>query len=88
MAETEYPQDAAPKKKSKRPMIIGLVLAILLGGGGFFATFSGMILGPHEQMKKDANKAAQSSAFSYPGPKIKAIEIPINAASEVIASLR
>ena len=57
MAETEYPQDAAPKKKSKRPMIIGLVLAILLGGGGFFATFSGMILGPHEQMKKDANTA-------------------------------
>ncbi len=46
MAETEMPQDAAPKKKSKLPIIIGLVLALILGGGGFYATFSGMILAP------------------------------------------
>lgn len=45
MAEAEDPQDAAPKKKSKKPLIIGLVLALLLGGGGFYATWSGLILG-------------------------------------------
>ena len=35
-----------------------------------------------------AKSAAQSSAGSYPGPPISAIEIPINAASEVSESLR
>lgn len=45
MAEAEAPQDAAPKKKSKLPLIIGLVLFLVLGGGGFYAVYSGMILG-------------------------------------------
>ncbi len=45
MAEDEAPQDVAPKKKSKKPLLIGLVLALILGGGGFYATWSGMILG-------------------------------------------
>ncbi|MEX1661229.1 flagellar basal body-associated protein FliL [Thioclava sp. 15-R06ZXC-3] len=38
--------DEAPKKKSKLPLLIGLVLMLLLGGGGFYAVYSGMILGP------------------------------------------
>ena len=32
MADVDEPQDAAPKKKSKKPLVIGLVLALLLGG--------------------------------------------------------
>lgn len=48
MADVEPPQDAAPAKKSKKPLLIGLVLALLLGGGGFYATWSGLILG-HEK---------------------------------------
>jgi len=39
-AETE-----APKKRSKLPLVLGLVLALVGGGGGFLATYSGMILG-------------------------------------------
>lgn len=46
MAEAEVPQDAAPKKKSKLPLILGLVLFLVLGGGGFYAVFSGLILAP------------------------------------------
>ena len=38
-------------------------------------------------MNTDAKSAAQSSADSYPFPRNIAIEIPINAAIEVIASL-
>ena len=45
MAEPETPLEAEPKRKSKLPLLIGLVLALLLGGGGFFATYSGMIFG-------------------------------------------
>jgi flagellar protein FliL len=47
VAEAEMPQDAVPKKKSKLPLILGLVLFVALGGGGFYAVFSGLILG-HE----------------------------------------
>lgn len=44
--DNEEAQEDAPKKKSKLPLIIGVVLALVLGGGGFFAIFSGMILAP------------------------------------------
>ena len=44
--ETEVEE---PKKSSKLPMIIGLVLALVGGGGGFFAVYSGMILGSGEE---------------------------------------
>jgi flagellar FliL protein len=37
--------EEGPPKKSKMPLIIGLVLALAGGGGGFYATWSGMILG-------------------------------------------
>lgn len=46
MAEDVMEQDEAPKKKSKLPLIVGLVLALVLGGGGFFAVYSGMLLAP------------------------------------------
>lgn len=49
MAETEETPieegEGAPKKKSKLPLIIGLVLLLAGGGGSFFAVYSGMILG-------------------------------------------
>ena len=48
MAEDAEPQDVAPKKSSKKPLLIGLILAILLGAGGFYATWSGLILGQKE----------------------------------------
>ncbi len=35
----------AVKKRSKGPLLVGLVLAAVLGAGGFYATWSGMILG-------------------------------------------
>lgn len=54
MAEDDAPQDVAPKK-SKLPLIIGLVLAILLGAGGFFATYTGLILG-HEEPAAEAGE--------------------------------
>ncbi len=37
-----------PKKKGKKGLIIGVVLALILGAGGFYATYSGMILGAAE----------------------------------------
>lgn len=49
MAEAAVSAEEAPKKKrSKLPLLLGLVLALVLGGGGFYAVYSGMILAPAE----------------------------------------
>lgn len=59
MAEADAPQDAGPKKKSKLPLALGLVLALVLGGGGFYAAWSGMLFGP---------SVPEQSAEEKPGP--------------------
>ena len=38
-------EDGAPPKASKLPLLLGLVLAILGGGGGFFVVQSGVLGG-------------------------------------------
>jgi flagellar FliL protein len=43
VATVEAIQDSGPKKRSRKPLLLGLVLAILLGGGGFYATWSGLL---------------------------------------------
>lgn len=45
MTAVADPEDVAPAKKSKLPLVVGLVLAIAGGGGGFFAVKSGIIGG-------------------------------------------
>jgi len=45
MSDEADAPDAAPEKRSKMPLVIGLVLAIAGGGGGFFAVQTGMIGG-------------------------------------------
>ncbi|WP_299847460.1 flagellar basal body-associated FliL family protein [uncultured Roseovarius sp.] len=49
MAEVEENGDEPPKKKSKLPLVLGLVLAIAGGGGGFYAVQSGMLFGSDSQ---------------------------------------
>lgn len=65
MAEAAAPAEEAPKKRSKLPLILGLVAALLLGGGGFYATFSGLILSSGE-----AHGAAEGEGEESPLPDI------------------
>ena len=70
MADEAEPQDVAPKKKSKKPLLIGLVLALLLGGGGFYATWSGLILG---------GGGGEHAAEEHPASELPAIAfVPID----------
>ncbi len=62
MAIEDDPQAEAPKKRSKKPLIIGLVLAIFLGAGGFYATWSGLILGGSH----DTHAAAEAKVGDLP----------------------
>lgn len=70
MSDTEGDEQEAPAKKSKLPMIIGLVLALVGGGGGFFATWSGMILS-----EDTANKEMDKSAPSVPSFDVAYVEV-------------
>lgn len=45
MSDAESDPAKPAKEKSKLPLMIGLVLMLVLGGGGFFAAYSGMLLG-------------------------------------------
>lgn len=45
MTQADTTIDTPPKKKGKLPILIGLAGAIALGGGGFYATYSGLIFG-------------------------------------------
>ena len=65
MAEAKAPQDAAPRKSSKLPLVLGLVLFLALGGGGFYAVYSGMILAPAKEghAKSKGTDTAPELAF-------------------------
>ena len=76
MADQEVAEgeEEAPKKTSKLPMLIGLVLALLLGGGGFFAVYSGMLLAP-APADAMASKEEEPSPEMEPLPDVSFIEL-------------
>ena len=65
MTAIAEPEAPAPAKRSKMPLILGLVLALLGGGGGFFAVSSGIIGGggeEHAAAAEDGVDPAQEAA--------------------------
>lgn len=64
MAATDTAVAEAPAKGSKRPLMIGAALALVLGGGGFYAVQSGVILGqPASQLSEPEIKALPEIGF-------------------------
>ncbi|GGE47285.1 flagellar basal body protein FliL [Primorskyibacter flagellatus] len=45
MSEPETEDESPPKKASRLPLVIGLVVALVGGGGSFFAIYSGLLFG-------------------------------------------
>jgi len=70
MAEAEAEGEETPKKKSKLPLIIGLVLMLLLGGGAFYAVFSGLILGHSEATTEHAAAEEAKDHGAEAGPTV------------------
>ena len=59
MEEEIDSDEKAPKKKGKLGLIIGLVLALLGGGGAFFAVYSGLVFAAtdkHEMTKETSEE--------------------------------
>lgn len=64
MSDQEPAEEGDPPKKSKLPLILGLVLALAGGGGGFYATWSGMILGGGDEEKAETKDKEIKDPFA------------------------
>jgi len=65
MASTDIPDQEAKPKKSKMGLILGLVLALVGAGGGFYAVSSGLVLGTHDETEEAAAKPAPLDAVAF-----------------------
>jgi len=80
--ETAAPiEEGAKKKRSKMPLILGLVLALLGGGGGFMAVQAGLIGGTHEeaQEKPMEEEPEDQPALAFVPMETLVINLPQNA---------
>lgn len=75
MATTEMEEAEEPVKKSKMPLIIGAVLALVLGGGAFFAIYSGMILGGGDSGGHEAAGADDGHGDGHGGGDSAALDV-------------
>jgi flagellar FliL protein len=78
MSDAPSADEDAPQKSSKLPLILGLVLALFGGIGGFYATWSGMILpsgdGVAQSEKGTAKAAGPDIAYVAVEPLVISIQ--------------
>ena len=65
MATPDSPQDAEPKKRSKLPLIAGILGALLAGGGGFYATYSGLLFSKAAEAAKEEGHGEETPDIAY-----------------------
>lgn len=63
MSDAVATEAEPPKKKSKKPLLIGLILAVLLGGAGFYVTFTGLLFGHATEHAAPGAEALPDIAF-------------------------
>jgi len=79
-AVAEAPEET--KKPSKMPLILGIIAALVGGGGGFYVAFSGLILGPEspvEQVDEDTKPGAIPDVAFVP---VEPMTVSISPASQ------
>lgn len=60
MTDATVPEEEEKPKSGKLPLIIGLVLALVGGGAGFFATSQGLILAPESEETDNISEKEQA----------------------------
>ncbi|OYW59373.1 MAG: flagellar basal body protein FliL [Rhodobacterales bacterium 32-66-7] len=65
MATADASMEITPKRRSLRPLLLGLLLAFVLGGGGFYATWSGLILAPETRTGMDEGKPESLQGIAF-----------------------
>ncbi len=66
MADTATAEDVPVRKRSRLPLLFGLVAALVAGGAGFYATWSGLIGAP------------ETEATPQPGPIPDLAFVPVD----------
>ena len=76
MADKNATEGESPKKASKVPLILGLMLALVGGGGGFYATYFGLILAAesHETDEDAHGEEAGAQMTEMPDVAYVAVE--------------
>lgn len=55
MSNEDTQEPDAPKKRSKLPLLIGVILALAGGGGGYYAVDTGLLFGTEQHEADDEN---------------------------------
>lgn len=72
--------EEAPKKASKLPLILGVVLALLGGGGGFMAVQMGLLGGSEPEVEVEVAEPAEDlPALAFVPMETLVINLPQNA---------
>ncbi len=74
MADDETTEDE-PEKKSKKPLLIGLILALAGAGGGFYAAQSGLLFGNKEEKVTDNGNDGYAGEESSPLPEVAFVPV-------------
>ncbi len=59
MAKSDDAAEEAQKKKSRLPVVLGLVVMLALGGG-FYATYAGLVFGPADKHAAEASPQVEA----------------------------
>ncbi|WP_407493750.1 flagellar basal body-associated protein FliL [Pseudooceanicola sp. MF1-13] len=73
--QEEELENEAPKKASKLPLILGLVVALVGGGGSFFAIYSGMLFGSEQASEEQAESDAAKDEMAEKMAQVAYVEI-------------
>lgn len=65
MSDEEPAEDEVAPKKSKKGLLIGLVVALLGGGGAFYAVFSGMVLAPETELADEQPEIEKTDVATF-----------------------
>ena len=71
-------EEDADAKKGGKGGLIGIILAVVLGGGGFYASFSGLIPGLGGDPEADPEKPVQAMVMTKPASFIPLDELVIS----------
>jgi len=63
-----------PNKKSKLPLIVGIILMLALGGSGFFAVYSGLLFAPAHETTENELSALEEKVLT-PLPDVAFVPI-------------
>ena len=65
MSDSQPSEEEAPKKGGKKGLLFGAVGALVLGGGAFYATYSGLLALPGEPVKDVAMSLEDTKPASF-----------------------